>query len=81
MISLVDEGEESSGVTEGSAWVWEERKGRKRTAEGGEPEGAIGQELEEFGGQGGHLEEKGPRARERWEKREEGGRGGGVSGG
>jgi hypothetical protein len=56
-------------------------EGRQQTAEGGEPEGVIGQELEEFGGQGGHLEEKGLCVRERWKKREEGGRGGGVSGG
>jgi hypothetical protein len=37
MISLVEEGEESSGVVEGSAWVWEERK------VGSEPRKAVSQ--------------------------------------
>lgn len=46
-------------------------EGRDGAAEGGKPEGAVGADLEEARGEGGHEKEEGLSARERRKEREE----------
>lgn len=79
-----EEREDFFGVGRGGVEGWKGERVRglrgdeigERPTKGSEPMGAVGGEFEEFGGEGGHLEEEGLGAREGWEEGEKGGGGG-----